>query len=79
MPWTRVGRALYALHPDHPLRVVAWKMVRSIAFESVILVMIIVNCVLLALDNPGVHSGSHLGKVCVCGSLFSLFCLKTGA
>jgi hypothetical protein len=54
-------------------------MVRSIAFESVILVMIIVNCVLLALDNPGVHSGSRLGKVCVCGSLFSLFSVKTGA
>jgi hypothetical protein len=61
--WVREGKALFLLRPDHPLRVWAWNMVRSDTFESFVLGLILANCVLLALDNPGVKEGSTLRQV----------------
>ncbi len=61
--WVREGKALFCLRPDNPLRVRVWDTVRSNSFESFVLGLIIANCVLLALDNPGVEGGSVLRQV----------------
>jgi hypothetical protein len=61
--WVREGKALFCLRPDNPLRVRVWDTVRSNSFESFVLGLIIANCVLLALDNPGVEDGSVLRQV----------------
>ena len=61
--WVREGKALFCLRPDNPLRVHVWDTVRSNSFESFVLGLIIANCVLLALDNPGVEGGSVLRQV----------------
>ena len=61
--WVREGKALMCLGPDHPVRVKVWAAVRSTSFESFVLGLILANCVLLALDNPGVKDGSILRLV----------------
>jgi hypothetical protein len=40
-----------------------WTVVRSTLFETAILLLILFNCALLALDNPGVGDRSTLRKV----------------
>jgi hypothetical protein len=44
-----------------------WTVVRSTLFETAILLLILFNCALLALDNPGVGDNSALRKVRHCG------------
>jgi hypothetical protein len=59
------GRALNLFPADSWVRVKSFQLVENSTFASVVLVLIIVNSVLLAVDRPTIEEGSTLNVVLV--------------
>jgi hypothetical protein len=57
------GRSLYLFPTTHPLRRFCFSVVDDVRFDVFVLIVILLNCAVLAMQTPA--NGEHL--VCVCG------------